>query len=155
MVPGPANSPAHDGKEPITTGGREETMQTKEVRGRGLRVLSWVLYAIAASVLALSVLAGLSVGSAPAVVPAATIGFQSPALRPMWDALVDGLRWLGVLLFSLGFTISLLFACCGLLLGHTAGLERRLARIEHDTVAGRATATASATASASPVAQPE
>ena len=144
-----------DGKEPITAGGREETMQTKETRGRGLRVLSWVLYAIAVVVLALSIMAGLSVGSASAVVPAATIGLQSPALRPMWDALVDGLRWLGVLLFSLGFTISLLFACCGLLLGHTAGLERRLAHIEHAAVADHATTTTPATATMPPATQPE
>lgn len=130
-------------------------MQTKETRGRGLRVLSWVLYAIAVVVLALSVMAGLSVGSASAVVPAATIGFQSPALRPIWDALVDGLRWLGVLLFFLGFTISLLFACCGLLLGHTAGLERRLARMENASVDDSATAPPPATATAAPAAQPE
>lgn len=114
-------------------------MQTKQNRTHWLRVLSWALYAIAVVVLVLSVLAGLSIGSASAVVPAATIGFQSPALRPMWDALVDGLRWLGVLVFSLGFVISLLFACCGILLGHAAGLESRLARLEHVAGAARAT----------------
>ncbi len=130
-------------------------MQTKETRGRGLRVLSWVLYVIAVVVLALSIMAGLSVGSASAVVPAATIGLQSPALRPMWDALVDGLRWLGVLLFSLGFTISLLFACCGLLLGYTAGLERRLARMEHATVDGSTTTVTPATATMPAATQPE
>ena len=111
-------------------------MQTEKNRSRGLRLLSWVFYAVAIVVLAMAVLAGLSVGNASAVVPAATIGFQSPALKPMWDALVDGLRWFGFLLFSLGFTISLLFACCGYLLGYAAGLERRLLRVESAASAG-------------------
>ncbi len=111
-------------------------MQTEKNRSRGLRLLSWVFYAVAVVVLAMAVLAGLSVGNASAVVPAATIGFQSPALKPMWDALVDGLRWFGFLLFSLGFTISLLFACCGYLLGYAAGLERRLLRVESAASAG-------------------
>jgi len=111
-------------------------MQTEKNRSRGLRLLSWAFYAVAIAVLAMAVLAGLSVGNASAVVPAATIGFQSPALKPMWDALVDGLRWFGFLLFSLGFTISLLFACCGYLLGYAAGLERRLLRVESAASAG-------------------
>lgn len=130
-------------------------MQTKQNRTRGLRVLSWVLYVVAIIVLVLAAMAGLSIGSASAVVPAATIGFQSPALRPMWDALVDGLRWLGTLVFALGFVISLLFACCGILLGHAAGLESRLARLEYDAGAGHATATSPATSTSTPVAQPE
>lgn len=130
-------------------------MQTKQNRTSGLRVLSWVLYAIAVVVLALAALAGLSIGNASAVVPAATIGFQSPALRPMWDALVDGLRWFGVLVFSLGFVISLLFACCGVLLGRTAVLESRLARLEHDSGAGHSTPSDPATSTFPPASQPE
>ena len=111
-------------------------MQTEENRSRGLRLLSWAFYAFAIVVLVMAVLAALSVGNASAVVPAATIGFQSPALKPMWDALVDGLRWFGFLLFSLGFTVSLLFACCGSLLGYAAGLERRLMHVESALPAG-------------------
>ncbi len=130
-------------------------MQTKQNRTRGLRVLSWVLYVIAIVVLALAAMAGLSIGSASAVVPAATIGFQSPALRPMWDALVDGLRWLGALVFALGFVISLLFACCGVLLGHAAGLESRLARLEHDAAGGRTTLPAPAASTFPPSLQPK
>ncbi len=130
-------------------------MQTKQNRIRGLQILSWVLYAIAIVVLALAAIAGLSIGSASAVVPAATIGFQSPALRPMWDALVDGLRWLGALVFALGFVISLLFACCGVLLGHAAGLESRLARLEHDMGSGHAILPTPAASTFPPVSQPE
>ena len=130
-------------------------MQTKQNRIRGLQILSWVLYAIAIVVLALAAIAGLSIGSASAVVPAATIGFQSPALRPMWDALVDGLRWLGALVFALGFVISLLFACCGVLFGHAAGLESRLARLEHDMGSGHAILPNPAASTFPPVSQPE
>jgi hypothetical protein len=88
------------------------------------------MYALAALLLIASILLGLSVGSASAAIPAATIGFQSPALKPVWDALVSGLQFLGMLVFSGGLLLALLISSIGLLVGRIANLECRISRLE-------------------------
>ncbi len=93
-------------------------------------VLSWVMYALAALLLAASLLLGLSVSGASAAIPAATIGFQSPALKPVWDALVSGLQLLGVLVFGGGATLAVLLFSIGLLIGRIARLECRIRQLE-------------------------
>ncbi len=49
------------------------------------------------------------------VIPAATIGFQSPLLKPLWDGLVAGMQLVGVLVGTIGFVLGLLIGAAGLL----------------------------------------
>ena len=105
-------------------------MKTEPRTSRRLIVLSWVLYGLAALLLIASILLGLSVSGASTAIPAATIGFQSPALKPVWDALVSGLQFLGVLVFGGGTTLAILLFSIGLLVGRVANLECRIRRLE-------------------------
>lgn len=111
-------------------------MQTNQNRSRGLTMGSWIAWGMAAALLVASILAGLTVGGASAAVPAATIGFQAPVLKPLWDTLVSGLQLLGVLVFVSGLTLSILMFCIGLLLRHAAGLEQRVRLLETTLVEG-------------------
>jgi len=95
------------------------------------------MYALAALLLIASILLGLSVSGASAAIPAATIGFQSPALKPVWDALVSGLQLLGVLVFGGGLTLAILIFGIGLLVGRVANLECRISQLEGMTSAGQ------------------
>lgn len=101
-------------------------MKTDQKRAHRLSVLSWVMYALAVMLLIVSILLGLSVSGASAAIPAATIGFQSPALKPIWDALVSGLQFLGVLVFGGGLILAILIFSMGLLVGRIADLEYRI-----------------------------
>lgn len=105
-------------------------MKTDQKRARRLSVLSWVMYALAAMLLMASILLGLSVSGASAAIPAATIGFQSPAFKPVWDALVSGLQFLGVLVFGGGLILAILIFSIGLLVGRIANLECRISQLE-------------------------
>lgn len=101
-------------------------MKADQKRAHRLSVLSWVMYALAVMLLIVSILLGLSVSGASAAIPAATIGFQSPALKPIWDALVSGLQFLGVLVFGGGLILAILIFSMGLLVGRIADLEYRI-----------------------------
>jgi hypothetical protein len=109
----------------------------KSDKSHGLIVLSWILYGLAAVLLIAAILLGVSVSGAAAVVPAATIGFQAPMFKPVWDALVSGLHLLGVLVFAAGFIAASLAFCIGFLVRRAARLEQRLAALEA-TLTGRA-----------------
>jgi hypothetical protein len=87
------------------------------------------MYALAVMLLIVSILLGLSVSGASAVIPAATIGFQSPALKPIWDALVSGLQFLGVLVFGSGLILAILIFSMGLLMRRIADLEYRISQL--------------------------
>ncbi len=100
----------------------------------GSQALSWLFYGLAAVVAVAALLLGLAVGGASAAVPAAAIGFQSPALRPLWDALVAGLQSLGWLVFAAGLILAALLGCGGLLLSNTVKLARRVSRLEGELV---------------------
>ena len=101
-------------------------MKADQKRAHRLSVLSWVMYALAVMLLIVSILLGLSVSGASAASAAATIGFQSPALKPIWDALVSGLQFLGVLVFGGGLILAILIFSMGLLVGRIADLEYRI-----------------------------
>ena len=105
-------------------------MQAEQSSSRGPALLSWIFYGLAAVIGVAALLLGLSVGGASAAVPAAAIGFQSPALKPLWDALVAGLQSLGWLVFVTGLVLAALLVCGGALLTYTAGLVRRVNRLE-------------------------
>ncbi|MFO7635160.1 MAG: hypothetical protein R6W76_21620 [Caldilinea sp.] len=105
-------------------------MKTNQDRTRRLSVLSWVLYGLATVLLIASILLGLSVSGASAAVPAAAIGFQSPAFKPVWDVMVSGLQLLGLLVFAGGSVLAVLLLSVGMLLGHIVCLERRLNALE-------------------------
>ena len=111
-------------------------MERRKDRSRWLDVLSWGMYGLAAIILGAAILIGLSVSGAAAVVPAATIGFQSPALRPLWDALVTGLHQLGALVFAAGFVVAVLVFSIALLVGQLTRLSRRLDALERLSGAG-------------------
>jgi hypothetical protein len=96
----------------------------------GPQTLSWLFYGLAVVVAVAALLLGLAVGGASAAVPAAAIGFQSPALRPMWDALVAGLQSLGWLVFAAGLILAALLVCGGAVLGRTVALAQRVSRLE-------------------------
>jgi hypothetical protein len=96
----------------------------------GPQTLSWLFYGLAAIVAVAALLLGLTVGGASAAVPAAAIGFQSPALRPMWDVLVAGLQSLGWVVFAAGLILAALLLCGGVVLGRTVALARRVSRLE-------------------------
>ena len=104
---------------------------------RGLKVWSWLLYCMAAVVALAALLLGLSVGGASAAIPAATIGFQSPLLKPLWDALVSGLQLLGWLVFVAGLVMAALIFCGGMLLANGAALTQRVSRLEAELIAAR------------------
>ena len=106
-------------------------------RARGLKVWGWLLYCMAAVVALAALLLGLSVGGASAAIPAATIGFQSPLLKPMWDALVSGLQLLGWLVFVAGLVMAALIFCGGMLLANGAALTQRVSRLEAELIAAR------------------
>ena len=105
-------------------------MKTDQNRVRRLSMLSWVLYGLAVLLLIASILLGLSVSGASTAIPAATIGFQSPALKPVWDALVSGLQFLGMLVFGGGLVMAILLFGIGMLVGRVANLECRIRRLE-------------------------
>ncbi|MCL4828945.1 MAG: hypothetical protein KJZ95_16390 [Caldilinea sp.] len=94
-----------------------------------MSVLGWVMYALAVMLLIVSILLGLSVSGASAAIPAATIGFQSPVLKPIWDALVSGLQFLGVLVFGSGLILATLIFSMGLLMRRIADLEYRISQL--------------------------
>lgn len=104
-------------------------MKTDQKRAHRLSVLGWVMYALAVMLLIVSILLGLSVSGASAAIPAATIGFQSPALKPIWDALVSGLQFLGVLVFGSGLILAILIFSMGLLMRRIADLEYRISQL--------------------------
>ena len=112
-------------------------MQQETSSARGPAALSWVFYGLAVIVSVAGLLIGLSVGGASAAIPAAAIGFQSPALKPLWDALVGGLQSLGWLVFLAGLVMAALIFCGGLLLSYTAALTRRIGRLEAECAALR------------------
>ncbi|MBK8049108.1 MAG: hypothetical protein IPK16_19530 [Anaerolineales bacterium] len=123
-------------------------METSDRQPSGLMIFSRVLYALALVGVVVSVLLGLSVANAASVIPAATIGFQSPAIKPLWDALVSGLLFLGVLVLISGGCMSLLLAAAGVLVGRTGTLNRRVQRLE--SVLGDTNALGPATGLATP-----
>jgi hypothetical protein len=112
-------------------------MQQETSSTRGPAALSWVFYGLAVIVGAAGLLIGLSVGGASAAIPAAAIGFQSPALKPLWDTLVGGLQSLGWLVFLAGLVMAALIFCGGLLLSYTTALTRRVGRLEAECAALR------------------
>lgn len=116
-------------------------MKTDQNTGGRGRMLSRVMYGMAAVLLIASILLGLSVSGASAAIPAATIGFQSPAIKPVWDALVSALQFLGVLVFGGGLVMAILLLGIGLLIGRIAGLEQRLGKLEATIVPDHATNT--------------
>jgi len=105
-------------------------MMTEQKRVRSWKLLSWSLYALAAALLVASILLGLSVSGASAAIPAATIGFQAPIFKPIWDALVSALQFLGVLVFGGGLVMAILLFGIGLLIGRIAALECRVSQLE-------------------------
>lgn len=105
-------------------------MQRDNRSTTGMTVWSWVFYGLALIVAVAALLIGLSVGGAAAAVPAAAIGFQSPALKPLWDALVNALQSLGWLVFVSGLVMSALLLCGGLLLSYIVTLARRVNQLE-------------------------
>ena len=105
-------------------------MMTEQKRVRSWKLLSWSLYALAAALLVASILLGLSVSGASAAIPAATIGFQAPIFKPVWEALVSALQFLGVLVFGGGLVMAILLFGIGLLIGRVATLEHRVSQLE-------------------------
>ena len=110
---------------------------------RVLRVLAWALSVLAVVVVALGVLMGLSVANASSVIPVATIGFQSPALKPLWDTAVSGLHLLGSLILVSGVIIGLLVFLGGLLLARSLALTQRVQQLERTIAGGNPFTTAS------------
>ena len=117
-------------------------MQRDNRSTTGMTVWNWIFYGLALIVAVAALLIGLSVGGASAAVPAAAIGFQSPALKPLWDALVAGLQALGWLVFVAGLVMAVLIFCGGMLLSNTAALTRRIGRLEAECAALRQDTTA-------------
>jgi hypothetical protein len=103
----------------------------------GPQTLSWLFYGLAVVVAVAALLMGLAVGGASAAVPAAAIGFQSPALRPLWDALVAGLQSLGWLVFAAGLILAALLFCGGAVLSRTVALAQRVSRLEGELAMSR------------------
>lgn len=99
-------------------------------RFTALKVLSIVLYVLAAIVFVLGIFTAISLANAAAIVPGATIAFQVPGLRPFWDVLVSGLRTVGLVIFGIALITSALMAACALLLWRSATLSLRIQRIE-------------------------
>ncbi len=109
--------------------------------GRGAQGRNWVslaCYALAFGVLAGGVLLGLVLTSAAALVPAASSGFLSAPVKPLWDTWLAGLRLLGTVEIAASVLISGLLAACGLLWGRTADLAARVAALETQSSAGEA-----------------
>ena len=94
------------------------------------KAVPWLLYGLAVLVLGLSVLGGLSIANATSLIPAATIGFQSPLLKPLWDGLVAGMQLAGVLVGTIGVALGLLIGGCGLLWSRSVRLGVRVQRLE-------------------------
>jgi hypothetical protein len=92
--------------------------------------LSVVLYVLAAIVCLLGIFTSVSLANAAAIVPRATIAFQVPGLRPIWELLVSGLRTAGLVALGIALITSALMAACGLLLWRSATLSLRIQRIE-------------------------
>ena len=105
-------------------------MTTEQKRVRRWNLLSWIMYGLAAALVVASILLGLSVSGASAAIPAATIGFQAPIFKPVWDALVSALQFLGVLVFGGGLVMAILLLGIGLLIGRIASLEHRVSQLE-------------------------
>lgn len=105
-------------------------MTIDDRRARSWNLLSWIMYALAAMLAVASILLGLSVSGASAAIPAATIGFQAPIFKPVWDALVSALQFLGVLVLGGGLVLAILLLSIGLLVGRIAALERRVSQLE-------------------------
>jgi len=105
-------------------------MTIDDRRARSWKLLSWIMYALAAMLAVASILLGLSVSGASAAIPAATIGFQAPIFKPVWDALVSALQFLGVLVLGGGLVLAILLLGIGLLVGRIAALERRVSQLE-------------------------
>lgn len=109
-------------------------MITEQKRTHSWKLLSWSLYALAVVLLIASILLGLSISGASSAIPAATIGFQAPIFKPIWDALVSALQFLGVLVFGGGLVMAILLFGIGLLIGRIAVLEQRVNQLEGTTV---------------------
>lgn len=109
-------------------------MMTEQKRVRRWKLLSWIMYGLAAALLIASILLGLSIGGASAAIPAATIGFQAPIFKPIWDALVSALQFLGVLVFGGGLVMAILLVGSGLMIGRIATLEQRVGQLEGTSV---------------------
>lgn len=105
-------------------------MTTEQKRVRRWNLLSWIMYGLAAALVVASILLGLAVSGASAAIPAATIGFQAPIFKPVWDALVSALQFLGVLVFGGGLVMAILLLGIGLLIGRIASLEHRVSQLE-------------------------
>ena len=91
-------------------------MDNEDRSSHPLKVVSWLLYGAAVVVMGLGLLGGLSIANAASVIPAATIGFQSPLLKPLWNGLVASMQLVGVFVGTIGFVLGLLIraaGCCG------------------------------------------
>ena len=108
-------------------------MTTEQKRVRRWNLLSWIMYGLAAALVVASILLGLAVSGASAAIPAATIGFQAPIFKPVWDALAAALQFLGVLVFGGGLVMAILLLGIGLLVGRVVALERRVTQLEGTT----------------------
>ena len=111
-------------------------MDATERRCRIVKLVSWGLYAMALAVFGLGILGGLSVANASAAIPAATIGFQSPAFKPLWDELVLWLNIAGGLVVAGSLLMGLTFAAVGLLLTRALTLEQRVHQLESTLATG-------------------
>ena len=100
-----------------------------------VKLVSWLLYGVALFVFGLGMLGGVSVANAAAAIPAATFGFQSPALKPLWDQLVTWLNIAGALVAGVSFVLGLTLAAVGLLLTRAYRLDCRVRQLEASSAA--------------------
>lgn len=101
---------------------------------RSLHALKTIAYILAGLVLALGLIVGISLMASASnihnvLLPLQIMGAEAIAnlVAPFLTSLISGL---GVFTLIVSFVLSLLLFTAGLLLGHVASLEARLARLE-------------------------
>ncbi len=95
-----------------------------------MRIFAWGLVTLASVVLVAGILAGLYIINISSLLPAATAGLQSPAMKPFWDTLVSGFHIVGAAVLVSGVALGGLLLGIGFLVSRNQALAVRLDNLE-------------------------
>ena len=95
-----------------------------------MKIFTWGLVTMAIGVLVAGILAGLYIMNISSLLPAATVGLQSPAMKPFWDTLVSGFHVVGSSLLVFGVVLGILLLAVAFLLARNHALVLQLSRLE-------------------------
>lgn len=95
-----------------------------------MKLAAWSLTTLAIVVWVAGIGTGLYIVNIPSVLPAATLGLQSPATKFFWDTLVSVFQMMGVLMSVSAAMLGGLLLGSTLLLLHSQALTVRIQRLE-------------------------